>query len=170
MWRPGGPALFDTEEFCSLLCLTTVSVWHLLPIAASLASAVNCLLTCHEMTQKMPLESSFHAVFQRPSDKISTTCQPDSGIQMASVAQRCVRQEITQRRGLMVMWCNNWRRTLHATAKQLQHSQNSKSCSVNYSGIWSLSTFGIQQHATKMHHRLEQNLLQILFKCQLKLS
>lgn len=49
----------------------------------------HCLLTCHEMSPSLPLESPFHAEsepFQRPSEEISVACQPDSGIQMTFLA------------------------------------------------------------------------------------
>lgn len=84
-----------TEEYCSLLCL----ILHQRLLSAIMGFAANsclvspcselCLLTWREMSQRLPLESSFHAEsepFQRPSEKISVPCQPDAGIQMAFLA------------------------------------------------------------------------------------
>lgn len=48
-----------------------------------------CLLTCHAMSPRLPLESPFHAeseAFQRASEEISAPCQPGSGIQMPFLA------------------------------------------------------------------------------------
>lgn len=160
MLRPGGPALFVHS-------LSLIFVAHSCILSLCCELSVNVSWDDTEDASGIFLLCSFSKAIRRDKHDLPTY----SGIQMTSVAQRCVREEITREmwhRGKTLWWCGVT--TADELFMPLQLQTAAALTKQNNSRIWSLSTFGIQQHATKMHLRLEQNLLQILFKCQLKQS